>query len=252
MFQLIVTQSHQLVMMCTLHRGAEILQTPRQAAADSDPVEPGQTQTINIGPCEGLLSQPKKCSNIIAHLKSIAWKHYRDLRKNGTRENLSRAQLNTLTGLSRDRDIVLIKPDKGNGVVCLDRTDYTEKMGNLLQDTSKFKALDGGTLSPCSGLLKLLTQREDKLGRFLKKLVTAKVISTTQASFMSSSGARPGILYGLPKVHKNNCPMRPILSASGTFNYNLAKFLVPLIKPFSENEYTVSDSFDFLKNISEI
>ena len=46
--------------------------------------------------------------------------------------------------------------------------------------------------------------------------------------------------------------MRPILSASGTFNYNLAKFLVSLIKPFYENEYTVSDSFDFLRNISEI
>ena len=58
------------------------------------------------------------------------------------------------------------------------------------------------------------------------------------------------MLYGLPKVHKDNCPARPILSAIGTYNYNLAKFFVPLLKPLTTNLYTVTDSFSFVKEIS--
>ena len=43
-------------------------------------------------------------------------------------------------------------------------------------------------------------------------------------------GSRPGILYGLCKVHKAIAdvfpPFRPILSATGTPSYKLATFLV--------------------------
>ena len=59
------------------------------------------------------------------------------------------------------------------------------------------------------------------------------------------SGSRPGILYGLPKVHKVGVPLRPILSSIGTHAYALAKFLVQLLRPFSSGNYMVSDSFSF-------
>ena len=59
-------------------------------------------------------------------------------------------------------------------------------------------------------------------------------------------GTRPGIMYGLCKVHKDiidNCPpFRPILSAINTPTYKLAKFLVPILKSLTSNEYTVKDS----------
>ena len=32
-------------------------------------------------------------------------------------------------------------------------------------------------------------------------------------------GSRPGVLYGLPKIHKENAPIRPIIAAVGTYNY---------------------------------
>ena len=66
-------------------------------------------------------------------------------------------------------------------------------------------------------------------------------------------GTRPGILYGLAKVHKalvNNLPVpRPILSAIGTPTYKLSKFLLPLMTPISTNDYTVSDSFEFARQV---
>ena len=56
-------------------------------------------------------------------------------------------------------------------------------------------------------------------------------------------------MYGLCKVHKDiidNCPpFRPILSAINTPTYKLAKFLVPILKSLTSNEYTVKDLFAF-------
>ena len=45
--------------------------------------------------------------------------------------------------------------------------------------------------------------------------------------------------------------MRPILSASGTYNYTLAKWLDEKLKPMSTNEYTISDVFYFAKEIQQ-
>ena len=58
------------------------------------------------------------------------------------------------------------------------------------------------------------------------------------------------MLYGLPKIHKENCPIRPILSAIGTFNYNCAKFLVPLLNPLTHNDFTVKNSIEFAKELN--
>ena len=66
-------------------------------------------------------------------------------------------------------------------------------------------------------------------------------------------GTRPGVMYGSSKVHKasvGNCPpFRPILSALNTPTYKLAKFLVPILKPLTTNEFTVKDSFHFAEEI---
>ncbi len=55
--------------------------------------------------------------------------------------------------------------------------------------------------------------------------------------------------YGLAKVHKAGCPLRPIMSAIGTPSFALAKFLVPLLAPITTNEFTVKDSFTFAKEL---
>ena len=62
----------------------------------------------------------------------------------------------------------------------------------------------------------------------------------TQSEYLKifPSRSKPDILYGQAKVHKpvkDNCPsFRPIPFAIGT-TYDLAKFLVPILKPLTEN-----------------
>ena len=45
----------------------------------------------------------------------------------------------------------------------------------------------------------------------------------------------------VPKTHKAELTMRPILSATGTYNFMLAKWLDEKLKPISTNEFTISD-----------
>ena len=50
--------------------------------------------------------------------------------------------IKSLKSLSRDPNIVIIKPGKGNGVVILDKDDYHSKMETILQDHLKFSAVN--------------------------------------------------------------------------------------------------------------
>ena len=72
---------------------------------------------------------------------------------------------------------------------------------------------------------------------------------TEQYKRIKAVERRPGILYGLWKIHKviaDVCQsFRSIFSANGTPNYKLAKFLVPKLSSITFNEFTVKDSFNF-------
>ena len=46
--------------------------------------------------------------------------------------------------------------------------------------------------------------------------------------------------------------MRPILSSTGTYNYELAKWLDEKLKPLLVNNHTVSDVFQFVNELHEM
>lgn len=50
-----------------------------------------------------------------------------------------------------------------------------------------------------------------------------------------------------PRLIKSS--MRPILSATGTYNYNLAKWLEEKLKPLSVNDFTITDAIRFSEEI---
>ena len=51
----------------------------------------------------------------------------------------SKEEIKSLDDLRKDENIVIVKPDKGNGVVILDRNDYNTKMEDILKDTFQVK-----------------------------------------------------------------------------------------------------------------
>ena len=115
-------------------------------------------------------------------------------------------------------------------------------MEEILADSSKFKLL-------AEDPIKLPIQRDNKIKRFLRSLKKFEAIFQTAYEKFYLFGSQIGILYGLRKTHKNNVPMRPILSSINTHSYKVVKFLVPLLRPISSGIYTLTDSFSFVKEL---
>ena len=66
---------------------------------------------------------------------------------------------------------------------------------------------------------------------------------------MRSSEGHVARIYGLPKIHKQNIPLRPIVSMIRTPMYNLSKYLCPFIKSIVAEEYIVKNSSDFTEHL---
>ena len=74
--------------------------------------------------------------------------------------------------------------------------------------------------------------------------------------YLSAFGSSPGILYGLPKIHKDDFKdkfqFRPIFAAYNNPCFKLAKFIVSVITPFINNEFTVLNSTAFASELQHL
>ena len=181
-------------------------------------------------------------SQFKSELKFLTNNSYKKLVSSNIPHNLPKHQYIALKKLSKEPDIVIVKPDKGNGVVILNTCDYKAKVKDILSDNTKFKVIN-------NDIIKLTHKLENKVNRFLRTIKCKGIISEEEFKVISSSGSKPGILYGLPKIHKQDCPIRPIMSAISTHTYKMSKFIIPYISQWSKNEYTIYDSFSFTNEI---
>ena len=116
----------------------------------------------------------------------------------------------------------------------MDKAEYTRLLSAAsIDDTSKF-------VHP-------LLQKEKDVNTVLREILPKNI-----ADSLCAKGSRLAHLYGLPKTHKASLSMRPILSATGTYNYNLAKWLEEKLKPLSVNEYTITDAISFSEEIRNL
>ena len=152
-----------------------------------------------------------------------------------------------LNQLRRNKDIVFLKPDKGNGIVLLNRADYDKGILDIISDSNKFVELANDPT----------IYRKGKLQRILRVLKNNGKIDKDVYSQIYPTGSKPVRIYGLPKMHNIQSrnvvpPFRPIVSSLNTYNYQLAKFLCSLLQPHLPSTYTVSDSFSFVQELTTI
>ena len=56
----------------------------------------------------------------------------------GAVSNLNKDEISALKILSKNKDLLIQKSDKGNSMVLIDKSDYLDKMCNILSDSKKF------------------------------------------------------------------------------------------------------------------
>ena len=84
----------------------------------------------------------------------------------------------------------------------------------------------------------------------LNKLVK-EVLPDEIAKTVLAKGSNLAHIYGLPKTDKPQLAMHPILSAVGTYNYKLAKWLDEKLKPLLINRHTISNILGGLLSTQE-
>ena len=156
---------------------------------------------------------------------------------------ITRKHLDALKELRTRDDILITKPDKGAGIVLLNRSDYINKMTCILNDASKFTQCKDG--KDRTGIA------EDRLTECLKRLRTQNIISDKTVEKIKPSGSVIPRLYGLPKIHKPNAPLRPILDMRNSPYHATAKWLAELLEPLRQQlcRFSLRDTFEFVDSL---
>ncbi|VDP87711.1 unnamed protein product [Schistosoma mattheei] len=127
--------------------------------------------------------------------------------------NINKNEYYALKQLREDKTIIITRADKGNTTVIMNKKEYEKKAKEHLQEGpyeqikeaksrttfNKFKAETG----------KHLQSLKAKLGSSLWFVLCPK-------------SCNPCRFYGLPKIHKNNTPLRPVVDYTNSPTYNLA------------------------------
>lgn len=144
----------------------------------------------------------------------------------------------------KDNDNILItNSDKSNKTVIMNKTEYIRKMNYLLSDTSTYNVI---LIDPT----KKVNLKNTKL---VTSLYSNKYIDDKLRFQLINRNPVTPRIYGLPKLHKDGIPLRPIVSTIGSSSYKLAKYLISSLRPlYNNNQYNVKNSFDFKELMDSI
>ena len=124
----------------------------------------------------------------------------------------------------------------------LDRTDYDQKVQEMLTTPTYRKLKNDPTAST-----------ERKVTKHLLELRKNDSLSINLYRRLHPSASTCPKFYGLPKIHKPNVPLRPIVASRGSATYNLAQHLTEIPKPLVGNtQHHVLNSSSFIQEIKDL
>lgn len=138
--------------------------------------------------------------------------------------------------LKRNKDILILRSDKGNTTVAIKKQDYDMRMINIVGDITKYSLQNR---DPTSKLQKINNNLVEELFR-------KKIITNIEKNKLKTNIATAPRIYGLPKIHKEDFPLRPICSFINSPSYELCKYLTNILRKITErSKYNVKNSLEF-------
>ena len=148
--------------------------------------------------------------SVKAKTKEATLSSYRPY-NNNAHQSLSKEEFIALQNLSKNKDLIIQKSDKGNSAVIVQRQDYLMKMNDSGHKKFSKVSLKDDTL------LNFVINQEKQVDKGPKELAESNNMTEITRKSLEPVGTRPGVMYGSCKVHKailGKCPpFQPILSA---------------------------------------
>ena len=125
----------------------------------------------------------------------------------------------------------------------IDKKDYILKMNQLLEDKNTYRLLK---MDPTN-------KHKNRLINILRRIKAEGRLEEGTYKKMYPTGASSPKLYGLPKIHKKDIPLRPIVSSQGSVSCGVPKELARILKPLTgNNNHQVLNSKEFADDIKKI
>ncbi len=148
-----------------------------------------------------------------------------------------------MKGLKADDSIIILPADKGRSTVVLNKSDYIEKAQKLLNDESTYSKIKRDPT----------TQYKKQLVGILQRLEREEAITPTQKKHLYPTSEDTPKFYGLPKIHKAQVPLRPIVSSIGSISYNVAGLVARIIGPLAgKTKYHLKNSVDLVSKMKDL
>lgn len=142
--------------------------------------------------------------------------------------------------LKNNPNLLVIPSDKGNTTAIIEKTEYEQKMCTLIDDDETYKKL---TKDPTN---KYQTEN-NKLVNMLKE---KEFVDERTSKILKTNNALAPRIYGLPKLHKNGRPLRPIVSCIGSPGYGMSRFLNSILSNLiPEFRFNVRNSFEVVERL---
>ena len=156
------------------------------------------------------------------------------------KQNITAKERKALMDLKKNKDIMILGADKGRATVIMKTTDYRSKIENLLNDKDTYEELKKDPTS----------NYKNKLINILRPWKSNKSIPEKLYHRIYPTSEVPPKFYGLPKIHKKDVPLRPIVSSIGNISYHVAEYLTSVLSPLmGKNPHFIKNSQDFIKKI---
>lgn len=139
--------------------------------------------------------------------------------------------------LRQNPNILVMQADKGNVTVAMDKQAYIDLSTNILSDTSYYQPMETDHNSTT----------EQKANALMLQLRKDGLLDDEDNKDITIYNSIPAKFYGLPKIHKPQLSLRPIVSSISTPNSKIAKFLTNILTRSynKDNRYFTPDSFEF-------
>ncbi len=148
---------------------------------------------------------------------------------------------NTKKFLKENKQIVVVKSDKGNKTVVMNKSEYEEKMEQLVNDKKTYVEL---TEDPTLRYEKMVNDMFDRWHN------NVKLTYEENRDLKAHNTVAPGI-YGLVK-DKEGRPLRPVVATIQSPTYKLSKWLANILtNSVGKSKYHVKDSWEFVEFIRE-
>jgi hypothetical protein len=159
------------------------------------------------------------------------------------KSNCTREEIAAINTIKRDDSIRVLPADKGKATVIMNKSDYDKKIDALLADEKTYQKLKKDpTKKYKQQLVDILRvwNREDNIPKDLYH----RIYPTSE---------EVPKFYGLPKIHKKDTPLRPIVSSIGSITYHASKHLADMLAPIvGKTEHHIKNSVEFAKTIEDL